>query len=104
MGEQTVSGTFKLEYKNSNGRHDFIDAHYRIVDKRGRVLRTGKTNEDGKTESATIKKGEPIYIELRDLSTNTWESASPRKKWVTHQLNQDKALLFWFPTAIFKLS
>lgn len=80
MGEQTVSGTFKLEYKNSNGRHDFIDAHYRIVDKRGRVLRTGKTNEDGKTESATIKKGEPIYIELRDLSTNTWESASPRKK------------------------
>jgi len=80
VGEQTVSGTFKLEYKNSNGRHDFIDAHYRIVDKRGRVLRTGKTNEDGKTESATIKKGEPIYIELRDLSTNTWESASPRKK------------------------
>ena len=80
MSEQTVSSTFKLEYKNSNGRHDFVDAHYRIVDKRGRVLRTGKTNEDGKTESATIKKGEPIYIELRDLSTNTWESASPRKK------------------------
>ncbi len=80
MSEQTVSGTFKLEYKNSNGRHDFVDAHYRIVDKRGRVLRTGKTNEDGKTESATIKKGEPIYIELKDLSTNTWESASPRKK------------------------
>lgn len=82
MSEQTVSGTFKLEYKNSNGRHDFVDAHYRIVDKRGRVLRTGKTNKHGKTESATIKKGEPIYIELKDLSKNTWESASPRKKLV----------------------
>lgn len=80
MSEKNVSGTFKLEYKNSSGRHEFVDANYRIVDKRGRVLRTGKTNKDGETEAATVKKGEPIYIELKDLSTNTWESASPRKK------------------------
>ena len=80
MSEQNVSGTFKLEYKNSSGRHEFVGANYRIVDKRGRVLRTGKTNKDGETEAATVKKGEPIYIELKDLSTNTLESASPRKK------------------------
>lgn len=80
MGTQNVSASFKIEYNNSSGRHDFSGAHYRIVDKRGTVLRTGKANKDGETESATVKKGEPIYIELKDLSTNTWESASPRKK------------------------
>lgn len=80
MSSQRISASFKLEYNNSSGRHDFSGAHYRIVDKRGTVLRIGKANKDGETELVTVKKGEPIYIELKDLSTNTWESASPRKK------------------------
>ena len=80
MSEEYVSCAFKLEYENSSDRYDFIGAYYRIVDKRGKVLRIGKTNKNGETEMATVKKGEPIYIELKDLSTDTWESASPRKK------------------------
>lgn len=106
MSTKTVSGNFVLEYSNSSGRHAFSEANYRIVDKRGRVLRTGKTNKDGETELANVKKGEAIYIELKDLSTNTWESANPRKKmgytpkrlghsatvWVTNSYFQGKLM------------
>lgn len=80
MSTQQVEVQFQIQYRNSSGDIDFSGAHYRIIDKRGRVLRTGKADKDGETAKATVKKGEKIYLELKDLSTNTWESPYPNKR------------------------
>ena len=78
MSAQQVTVQFQIQYRNSSGDIDFSGANYRIVDRR--VLRTGKADKDGETAKATVKKGEKIYLELKDISTNTWESPNPHKR------------------------
>ena len=80
MSIQKVEVQFQIKYRNSNGDIDFSGANYRIVDKRGTVLRMGKADKDGETAKATVKKGEKLYLELKDISTNTWESPNPYKR------------------------